>query len=68
MDDTFPAEIPPHWAVYFAVADCQASADRVKSLGGAVHVEPIEIPAGTFAVCADPQGATFVVMRVENPD
>ncbi|GAA2047781.1 VOC family protein [Catenulispora yoronensis] len=65
MDDkNFPPEVPPHWAVYFATADCQASADKVAKLGGSVTVPPTEIPVGTFAVCQDPQGAFFSLIQL----
>ena len=33
-----PAEVPPHWAVYFSVADTDAAVVRVAELGGSVMV------------------------------
>lgn len=56
-------EMPPHWLVYFAVEDADAAVEQVKSLGGQVLMEPIDIPPGRFAVVADPQGAFFAVMK-----
>ena len=57
--------VPPHWGVYFRVADCDASAERAKSLGGKVHVGPQDIPnVGRFAMLQDPQGATFSVIQL----
>jgi predicted enzyme related to lactoylglutathione lyase len=53
---------PPHWLAYIAVADVDATAKQVQSLGGAIHKEPTDIPTvGRFAVFADPQGAAFAV-------
>ena len=60
--DMWPPELPAHWMVYFAVADTDASAARVRELGGTVIVPPTDIPPGRFAVCADPQGATFSIL------
>lgn len=66
MDDkNFPPEVPPHWAVYFATADCQASVDKVGMLGGSVVVPPTPIPVGVFAVCQDPQGGFFSLVQLK---
>jgi predicted enzyme related to lactoylglutathione lyase len=54
----------PGWIGYVAVADVDASAERVRSAGGAVHHAPSDIPGvGRFAVVADPQGAVFALFR-----
>jgi predicted enzyme related to lactoylglutathione lyase len=59
-----PAEVPPHWNVYFAVDDVDATVARVQELGGSTMVPPTDIPGvGRFAVVTDPQGASFSVMR-----
>ena len=56
-------DIPPHWMVYFAVEDCAATVEKVKSLGGSIALPPTEVPqVGTFSVIQDPQGGTFAVM------
>jgi predicted enzyme related to lactoylglutathione lyase len=68
MGDQFPAEVPPHWAVYFAVDDTDATAEKAKQLGGQVQVEPMDIPdVGRFAVISDPQGAVFSVIKNAQP-
>lgn len=65
MDDTWPAEIPPHWMVYFAVANCDDTAAKAQKLGGKLSVPPTEIPdMGRFSVIQDPQGAVFSVMQM----
>jgi len=58
----------PRWVGYVAVDDVDAAAMRVKQLGGAVYVEPTEIPGiSRFAVVADPQMATFVLVKWLRP-
>jgi predicted enzyme related to lactoylglutathione lyase len=54
------AQFPPAWQAYVAVADADATAARVKTLGGAVLMEPMDIPnVGRFFPSADPQGAAI---------
>jgi predicted enzyme related to lactoylglutathione lyase len=56
--------VPPHWLVYFAVADCDATAASVEGLGGTVTLPPTDVPGiGRFAMIRDPQGAVFAVIR-----
>lgn len=62
VGDLWPADLPPHWMVYFAVTDCDAAAGRTAELGGAVSVPPTDIPFGRFAVLNDPQGAVFSIL------
>ena len=57
--------IPPHWAVYFAVADTDAAVARIHELGGSIVVEPRDIEPGRFAVAVDPQGAMFSVLALK---
>lgn len=54
----------PAWLGYIAVDDVDASAAAIKAAGGAVHMEPWDIPGvGRMAFVADPQGALFYVMK-----
>lgn len=62
MDVNWPAEVPAHWMVYFAVADTDAAAARATELGGTVSVPPTDIPPGRFAVLTDPHGARFSII------
>lgn len=56
--------MPDMWFTYIGVNDVDASAKRVRTLGGAVDIEPTDIPGvGRFAFCRDPQGAQFYIMR-----
>ena len=63
MDDRWPAEIPPHWMLYFAVEDVDAVAAAAERLGGAVQVAAHDSPYGRWAVLRDPQGGMFSVIR-----
>jgi predicted enzyme related to lactoylglutathione lyase len=64
---TLPAEapehVPPHWRVYFDVADCDAAVAKVTELGGSVLRSPMDMPYGRHADVADPQGAMFAVIK-----
>lgn len=56
--------MPEFWMIYFAVADADATCERVAALGGVVHRPPADIPGtGRFAILADPQGAAFGVLQ-----
>ncbi len=58
---------PPHWMPYFMVADCAATTDQAKGLGGHVMVPPTPIPnVGVFAVLRDPQGAVFSLIQLQD--
>ena len=61
-DEFFPPEVPPHWSVCFAVADCDAIVAKAGELGATVASGPIDMPIGRFAALIDPQGAPFAVM------
>ena len=51
---------PPHWMTYIAVDDVDASAGKVREMGGGVCVEPFDAPGvGRMAVVNDPAGAAF---------
>lgn len=59
-----PAEVPPHWSIYFSVDDAAATVKRIEELGGSVVMPPRDIEPGIFAVVADPQGAVFQVIQL----
>jgi uncharacterized protein len=53
---------PSNWMAHVEVTSVDETVKRVRELGGAVHVEPQDIPTiGRFAVIADPQGASISV-------
>ena len=62
--------MPPHWGVYFAVADIEVSVAQAQSLGATLYLPPTDImkvegqpPVGRFAALADPQGAAFSILQ-----
>jgi len=55
---------PPHWLLYFMVADVAAGEAKAGSLGGrtlmpARHMEGV----GTWSIVSDPQGAVFALFK-----
>lgn len=58
-----PAEIPPHWLVYFTVENCDAAVEQVQRAGGSLNSGPMDVEVGRFAVVSDPFGAVFAVMQ-----
>jgi predicted enzyme related to lactoylglutathione lyase len=59
------AGAPSHWMTYISVEDCDASAAKAGTLGGQVCVPPTDIPeVGRFAVCNDPAGAYFSIIKL----
>jgi predicted enzyme related to lactoylglutathione lyase len=62
-----PAEVPPHWRVYFAVDDADAAVAKVAALGGTVLRPPMDMPFGRHADVADPQGAMFSIIKPAPP-
>jgi len=61
-----PEQVPAHWQLYIAVADTDATVEQAKQSGGSVMVEPVDIPAGRFAILADPFGASFAVIALSD--
>ncbi|MFI5045634.1 MAG: VOC family protein [Acidimicrobiia bacterium] len=61
---TMPAEVPPHWGVYFSVADTDAAVEHIKELGGTLVMPPFEVEPGRMAVVMDPGGAPFNVITL----
>ncbi|MEU5283453.1 VOC family protein [Streptomyces sp. CA-278952] len=56
--------VRPHWAVSFAVDDCDGTAQRAVALGGVVENEPADTPRGRRADLVDPHGAGFSVVEL----
>lgn len=64
MPAMVPAEVPSYWLDYFGTVDIEASVSKAKGLGATMIVEPVKV--GTmvsFAVLADPAGATFALLQ-----
>jgi hypothetical protein len=68
LPDGAEAGSPPHWIVYIATPDVDATVAEAERLGGKVVKSASDIPnMGRFAVLADPQGATFAVYTPPGP-
>lgn len=55
--------VPPHWMVYFEVADIAAATATAKANGGTVSVEPTDSPYGRIAVIGDPAMVPFSLLQ-----
>jgi predicted enzyme related to lactoylglutathione lyase len=54
----------PMWIGYVCVDDVDATASRLKQLGGVVHVPPQDVlHVSRFSVVSDPQMATFALFK-----
>jgi predicted enzyme related to lactoylglutathione lyase len=59
-----PAEEPTVWMTYISTDDADATAARVKAVGGQVMVEPFDVmDVGRMAVAVDPAGAVFGIWQ-----
>jgi predicted enzyme related to lactoylglutathione lyase len=58
----------PGWIGYVRVDDVDATADRIKCLGGVVHVPPTDVAnISRFSVFADPQTARLALFKWLRP-
>jgi uncharacterized protein len=58
----------PSWIGYVGVDDVDATADRIKRLGGAVHVPPMNVAdISRFSIVADPQTARLALFKWLKP-
>lgn len=67
-EDARRAGVTPHWIGYVGVDDVDAAVGRIKQLGGTVRVAPTDVPdISRFAIVADPQMATFALVKGMKP-
>lgn len=52
-----------YWRVYYGAADCDATVEKLTSLGGRLLDGPTDTPFGRIATVTDDQGAMFQVMQ-----
>jgi predicted enzyme related to lactoylglutathione lyase len=64
MGSMYPPQVPPHWLVYFAVANTDDVVKKAQEMGGKVMAPAMDIPQGRMAVLTDPQGAAFAVIQL----
>ncbi|KJC53710.1 glyoxalase [Bradyrhizobium sp. LTSP849] len=53
----------PRWMAYVAVDDLDGTAVQIRRLGGTIFVPPTDTNIGRIAVVADPQNATFGLIK-----
>jgi uncharacterized protein len=57
----------PIWLGYIGVDDVDATAASIEQAGGKVLMPAFDIPQGRIAMVADPQGASFYIMKPVPP-
>ena len=66
--DARQSDVGSGWIGYVEVGDVDTIAERVKRLGGAVHVPPTDVPGiSRFCIFADPQGARLGMLKWSAP-
>jgi len=64
LDPKMQPGAPPNWMPYVATADADATARRVRELGGKVMADPFDVmDYGRMAVLTDPTGAVLSVWQ-----
>src|SRR5262249_16915873 len=64
MNPMVPPQVPSYWGIYFNVTDVDKAFDTAINLGAEEQVAPMEFPGGRFAIVADPQGASFGLLKL----
>ena len=54
--------LPPHWGIYFEVADADATVATAQELGAQVALPVTPTPQGPMATLIDPQGGAFSII------
>jgi len=66
-EDARQAGVNPNWLGYVETTDVDAAADRVRRLGGTVHVPPTDAgDVSRFAIFSDPQSARLGLFNWRN--
>ena len=65
MNAMVPADVPSYWQIYFSVDDVDAYARKAVEGGGRELLPAQDFPGGRFAVLADPQGASFGLLKLK---
>ena len=63
MNAMVPAAVPSYWLVYFDVDDVSAAHRKALELGAKELNAPMDFPGGKFSIVADPQGASFGLIK-----
>ena len=65
MNAMVPADVPSYWQIYFSVDDVDAHAREAVEGGGRELLPAQDFPGGRFAILADPQGASFGLLKLK---
>ena len=58
-------EVPPHWMIYVAVADVEATRQKAEGAGANIIVPGMDVPGvGRFCMFMDPQGAAITAIQL----
>jgi predicted enzyme related to lactoylglutathione lyase len=68
ITDDLPADMPPHWQVYFVVENMDEAIEKATSLGAQVGFGPIDVPVARLATLVDPQGAVVSILESRYPE
>lgn len=64
--DQKDAGVPPHWMLYIAVENADATAAKIARAGGIVIMPPFDVmDIGRMAVLRDPTGAVFSIWQAK---
>jgi predicted enzyme related to lactoylglutathione lyase len=66
MSSMYPPQVPPHWLVYFTVANADDTVKRAQEIGGKLTAPAVDTPQGRMAVLTDPNGAAFAVIQASH--
>ena len=64
MPAMVPPMVPSYWLVYFNADDLDGAHRRAVEAGGSELVAPRGFAGGRFSVVADPQGASFGLLKM----
>ena len=69
MPEMVQAGVPPHWAIYVASENVDASTEKAKAAGGSVIKGPFDVfDVGRMSVVRDPTGAVFQIWQEKRPE
>jgi predicted enzyme related to lactoylglutathione lyase len=64
MGSQFPPGTPPHWALYVAVRDADATARKIEQAGGKLIARPFDVmQLGRMSTFTDPSGAALSIWQ-----
>jgi uncharacterized protein len=63
MSSMVPATVPSYWQIYFNVDDVDRAFQDAIAAGATEMLGPQDFPGGRFAIVADPQGASFGLLK-----